>query len=77
MSYDELVRLIRSCDIPEPTVIQRESRLREDLHMSSFEMMVLIVKLEKHLQRDINPIDMDASTTVGDLLTTVNNTRAS
>ena len=45
--------------------------------MSSFEMMVLIVKLEKQLKREINPIAMDASATVSDLLNTINNTRAS
>ena len=72
MSYDELVRLIQSCDIPDDIVIEEGSRLREDLCMSSFTLMVLIVRLEEYLQREIDPVNLEASITVSDLLTAIN-----
>ncbi len=68
MSYDDLVQLLRTCDIPDPTAIRPDSRLREDLLLSSFSLMVLIVKLEELLGLEIDPAALEQSATVEGLL---------
>lgn len=71
MFYDDLVQILQSCDIPDSVKICAESRLREDLLMSSFAMMVLMVKLESFLHMEIDPAILEQSITVNDLLSAI------
>ncbi len=77
MSYDEFMRILRLCDISETDDIKPESRLREDLALSSFQMMVLLVELEKALQMEIDPVTLTDSSTVAELLSSLEKLKVS
>lgn len=49
MTIRELVEIIRMCDVPQEIDILPAHKLREDLLMTSFSMMLLIIHLEEKI----------------------------
>lgn len=77
MSFEDITRILQSCHLPETVEITLESRLREDLMLSSFQMMVLVVKLEEELCLEIDPTMLIDSATVQQLLSSINTLKES
>lgn len=72
MSYERLVELLRECAVDDETIITPETSLKEGLMLSSFTMMVLIVKVEKELGHEVDPVVLADSSTVKDLFIAIN-----
>ena len=67
MKIQRLIEIIISIRGNTEEPIKKEYSLKEDLHMSSFELMMLIAELEVELKRELRPDIFVGTDTVEDL----------
>ena len=67
MNYQNLCELITSI-IPTPQIIKPDSRLASDLGLCSFDMMLLLYKLEETVDIQIDVSKLKNDMTVEELL---------
>jgi acyl carrier protein len=68
MTIEEIGEILHDCGATTSIVIRPEHRLKEELLLSSFSIMLLILRLEKALHCVINPSDFSSIEKVRDLL---------
>ena len=67
MTNAELIHALRECGVPQEIEIRDDSLLQEDLLLSSFSLMMLLVRMEDLLHKTINPLRFADVKTVADL----------
>lgn len=67
MNYPELTELLLRCGATYTGSIPPRARLKEDMKMTSFGMMLLLMELETVLNRPLSPTDFLPVRTVADL----------
>lgn len=67
MKIERLIEILKSIRGNTDESIKKEYSLIEDLHMSSFELMMLMAELEEELKREFEPDIFVGINTVEDL----------
>ena len=67
MTNAELIQALRECGVPQEIEIRDDSFLQEDLLLSSFSLMMLLIRMEDLLHKTINPLRFADVKTVADL----------
>lgn len=67
MTYHELTATLAKCGASYSESIPTSARLKEDLQMTSFSMMLLLMELETKLSKSLSPTDFLPVRTVADL----------
>lgn len=66
MEYDELLEIIKDV-LPIKRDVQPDSKLKEDLGLCSFDMMLIILKLEKYINNEVDTSEFAKADTVNEL----------
>lgn len=72
MTKEELITTLRECIECDHSTISFRDRLKEDLMMSSFSMMMFLVKAEEKTGRSIDERLLAKARTVQDLFELIN-----
>ncbi len=67
MNENTLIEILRAAGVPEEADIRMESRLKEDLSLSSFSMMVILSEIERIKKKAIDPARIVRLETVRDM----------
>ncbi|MBQ7849907.1 MAG: acyl carrier protein [Clostridia bacterium] len=67
MTYAALTEILRQCGAVCTGDVSPDARLREDLQMTSFGMMLLLMRLESDAGRQLTPSDLLHVKTMNDL----------
>ena len=74
MTKEELITIITECIECDPSMISFQDRLQEDLMMSSFQMMMFLVKAEEKSGRSVDERLLAKARTVQDLFGLISGT---
>lgn len=74
MTKEELITILTECSECNHSTISFQDRLQEDLMMSSFSMMMFLVKAEEKSGRSVDERLLAKARTVQDLFELINGT---
>lgn len=74
MTKEELITMLKECIEGDHSKISFQDRLKEDLMMSSFSMMMFLVKAEEKTRRNIDERLLAKAKNVQDLFDIINGT---
>lgn len=72
MTLEELITIVKECVECDKNTIDLRDRLKEDLMMTSFSMMMLVVKTEEKMGLSVDERLLAESKTVQDLIDIIN-----